>query len=111
MDRARSESTREALRTLDLRRKLRQPVKYSLVAQPSRKSRQPERQFLDPSETAKVWEYAGIWVSSRQPWMAFMKELKLGEYLAYRHCFLTNFHNRSMRLRLGEYVGRNSHSM
>jgi len=37
---------------------LRQPVKCSLVAQTSRKSRQPERQFLDPSETTKVWEYA-----------------------------------------------------
>ena len=37
---------------------LRQPVKSSLVAQTSRKSRQPELQFLDPSETTKVWEYA-----------------------------------------------------
>ena len=37
---------------------LRQPVKCSLVAQTSRKSRQPELQFLDPSETTKVWEYA-----------------------------------------------------
>ncbi|KFB74798.1 MAG: hypothetical protein AW06_004255 [Candidatus Accumulibacter cognatus] len=33
---------------------LRQPVKSSLVAQTSRKSRQPELQFLDPSETTKV---------------------------------------------------------
>ena len=37
---------------------LRRRVTSSLVAQTSRKSREPERQFLDHSDATKIWEYA-----------------------------------------------------